>query len=74
MSVEVCIAKQPQRMREFTYSSLFKRDPRCVKSQKSADLNSTDVQGTATGCDDLQIFGLKNRVGFKKQKVKRHLI
>jgi len=69
MSVEVCIAKQLQRMREFADSSLLKRDPRCVKSQKSADLNSTNVQGTARGCDDLQIGGLKNRVGFKKQKI-----
>ena len=46
-----------------------KRDPRRVKSQKSADLNSTYVQGTAIGCNDLQIGSLKNRVGFKKQKI-----
>ena len=80
MSVEVCIAKQHQRMCEFTHSPLFnKRDTRSVKSQKSAGLNSTDVQDTAIYCEDFQIDGLKNRVGYNKQKngisaVKRHLI
>jgi len=57
-------------MRNFTLFPFFKRDPRCVKSQKSTNLNSSDVQDMAIDCDGFQIGGLKNQVGYKKQKKK----
>jgi len=77
----MCIAKQQQRTRCFTLSLLFKRDPRCVKSQKNADFNSSVVHGTAFDCDYFQLGGLKNQMGYKKKEkkngisaVKRHLM
>ena len=57
-------------MRNFTLFPFFKRDPRCVKSQKNTNLNSSDVQDMAIDCDGFQIGGLKNQVGYKKQKKK----